>query len=657
MCVSELKFCFQKSNLATMNYLLRLIIVFLLCGFYVSQAQVVTYEKGANKKSRELFEQADKAIAFGNSKEAADLLKQATASQSNFIDAWFILGVMQMDNLKDYAAAVVSLEKVNSLDPNYKPELCFQLGRAYFYNQQYDKSKATLNLCKGKPLSLHDSRQVDMFLKSADYAVVAIQHPRKFQPKNLGAGVNTATDELMPTITADERYLYFTRLDRSGYMLEENIYVSSDSASSWSMAQMVEAPISLYSYNDGATCISPSGKYLFFTSCERPGGYGNCDIWFASRNETGFEKPRNMGGRINTPGKDIQPSISADGRTLFFASNKRGGYGGLDIWYSVLQDDYSWSEAKNLGPLINTEYDEERPFIHPDDQTLYFSSDGHPGFGASDFFVSRKLPNGEWGRPENLGFPVNGPGDEIGIVVSADGSTAYFASERNDGFGRMDIYSFETDESFKPNYVTYVKGKVFDAETNASIKANVQLFDLETGKIYTTLSTDAKGEFMVTLPSGKDFAVEVMKEGYLFHSLNFSLKDVKQGKPFYVNVPLQKLKAGQIIVLNNVFYESNQFTLKSNSKTELDLVADLLTKNPTLKVEVGGHTDNTGLDASNKTLSENRAKSVVDYLHSKGITDNRISFKGYASSKPVADNHTEQGKAQNRRTELKIIEI
>lgn len=633
-----------------------LVFCFLLL-FFASEAQVVTYEKGANKRSRDLFEQADEAIAFGKYKDAVELLTKATSNQSNFVDAWFAQGILQLENLKDYPAAITALEKVNALDANYKPELCFQLGRAYFYNQDYAKSKEVLARCKGQQLSLQDSKQVEMFLKSADFAVEAIKHPRKFQPKNLGPGINTATDELMPTITADERFIYFTRLDRSGYMLEENIYVSTDSASAWSTAQMVEAPISLYSYNDGATGISPSGKYLFFTSCERPGGMGNCDIWLAVKTETGFGKPRNMGNVINTRGKDIQPSISGDGRTLYFASNRPGGYGGLDIWYSVLQDDYSWSEAKNLGPLINTEFDEERPFIHPDDQTLYFSSDGHPGFGSSDFFVSKRLPNGEWSRSENLGYPINGPGDEIGIVISADGSTAYFASERSDSYGRMDIYSFETDESFKPNYVTYVKGNVFDAETKRPINANVQLFDLETGKIYTTLASDSKGDFMVTLPSGKDFAVEVIKEGYLFHSLNFSLKEVKQGTPFHVDVPLQKLKAGQTIVLNNVFYESNQYSLKASSNAELDLVAELLSKNATLKVEVGGHTDNTGTDTGNKLLSEKRAKSVFDYLRLKGISEDRISFKGYASSKPIAGNDTETGKAQNRRTELMVKEI
>lgn len=626
-------------------------------GFASYGQQMVTYDKGATKKSRDLYDEAYNATATGRSRNAVDLLKQATANQGGFIDAWYLMGVLQMENLRDYPAAVLSLEKVNQLNPEFKNELCYQLGRAYFFNQQYEKAKEALNRCKGKQLSLSDETQVNQYLKSADFAVTAIKNPRKFQPKNLGKGVNTASEELMPTITADERYIYFTRLDQSGYMLEENIYVSQDVRGNWDSARMLESPISMYAYNDGATCISPSGKYLFFTSCERPGGYGNCDIWFASKNETGFEKPRNMGNKINKPGKDIQPSISADARTLYFASNRAGGYGGLDIWMSTLQEDYSWSEPKNLGPLINTQFDEERPFIHPDDNTLYFSSDGHPGFGASDFFVSRKLANGEWGRPENLGYPINGPGDEIGIVITADGRTAYFASDRIEGNGGMDIYSFETDDNYKPNYVTYLKGKVFDSESRSALKANIQLFEVESGKLYATLSSDAKGDFLVTLPSGKNFALAATKEGYLFYSLNFSLKEVTQGKPFIMDVPMQKIKEGQTIVLNNVFYETNMFSLKNTSATELNVLIDLLTKNPTLKIEIGGHTDNTGLASSNQTLSENRAKSVADFLKAKGISADRITYKGYAATKPLADNSTEEGKAKNRRTEVLVTGI
>ncbi len=635
------------------------IIAFTFLSFFVFQfafSQVVTYDK-ASKRAKEQYDEAYDLYATGRAKNAIEALKQLTSSNSNFIDAWYLLGVLQIEVARNYPAAVSALEKANQLNPDFKNELCYQLGRAYFFNQQYEKSKEALNRCKGKTLSIQDEAQVNQYLKSADFAVVALQNPKKFQPKNLGKGVNTPLDELMPTVTADERYLYYTRVDRSGYMLEENIYVSQDVRGEWDSARMVESPISLYSYNDGATCISPSGKYLFFTSCERPGGYGNCDIWFAARNETGFERPRNMGNKINTPGKDIQPSISADGRTLYFASNRKGGYGGLDIWYSTLQDDYSWSEPKNLGPLINTQFDEERPFIHPDDNTLYFSSDGLPGFGASDFFVSRRLPNGEWGRPENLGYPINGPGDEIGIVISADGRTAYFASEREGGFGGMDLYSFETDDSYKPNYVTYVKGKVFDSESKAILKANLQLFDVETGKLYATLSTDAKGEFLITLPSGKDFALEAMKDGYLFHSLHFSLKEVKQGDPFNVSVPLQKIKEGQTIVLNNVFFETNLYTLKNTSQSELNVLVDLMNKNPTLRIEIGGHTDNSGTASANQMLSENRAKSVADFLVSKGIAVGRITYKGYAATKPVADNSTEKGKAQNRRTEVLVVGI
>jgi outer membrane protein OmpA-like peptidoglycan-associated protein/Tol biopolymer transport system component len=633
-----------------------LVIVLVLCGIGAF-AQVATLEKGASKKSRELYEEAGSAEAFGNYKEAAAILQRAVDNQSSFIDGWYTLGLLQMEALRQYPAAIISLEKVKALDAEYKLDVCYQLGRAYFYNQQYDKAKEALNQCKGKALSINDERQVSHFLKSSDFAVEAIKHPKSFLPKNLGKGINTPGTELMPTITADERFIYFTRIDRSGNINEENIYVSKDEAGKWDSARMVESPVSLYTTNDGATCISPSGKYLFFTSCDRVGGFGNCDIYFAAKTEEGWGRPRNMGGVVNTPGKEIQPSISADGRTVYFASNRRGGYGGLDIYSTILSETGEWSEPKNLGPFINTEYDEERPFIHPDDQTLYFSSDGHPGFGGSDFFVTRKSQAGDWSRPENLGYPINGPGDEIGIVVTADGKTAYFASERTGGEGDMDIYQFDTDISFKPSYVSYVKGKVTDSDTRASLKANIQLFDVQTGKLYSSLSTDAKGEFLAVLPSGRDYAMEVMKEGYLFYSNHFSLKDAVQGKPFEAMVPLKKIQVGQTVVLNNIFYESNLYTLKETSKMELNLLVDLLTKNPTLKLEIAGHTDNTGTEAANLVLSENRAKSVFEYIVSKGIAEDRISYKGYASSKAVADNTTEAGKAKNRRTEYVVTGI
>jgi outer membrane protein OmpA-like peptidoglycan-associated protein len=299
-----------------------------------------------------------------------------------------------------------------------------------------------------------------------------------------------------------------------------------------------------------------------------------------------------------------------------------------------------------------------RPFIHPDGQTLYFSSRGHEGMGNFDLFVSHKQADGTWGKAVNLGYPINTAGDELGIFVTADGKTAYFASERAGGYGQMDIYSFELPAELRPQYTSYIKGSVYDIENQQTLQANVQVYDLETGKLFGTLSGDkVNGVFISALPAGKNYAVEVLKDGYLPYSANIALKDAKEGTPFDVSIGLHKIKIGEAVVLNNIFFESDKYELKTESNSELGMIMKLLEKNTTLKIEIGGHTDNSGTEDQNKKLSENRAKSVYDYLVSKGVAADRLSYKGYAATKPVADNGTAEGKARNRRTEFVVTGI
>jgi len=299
-----------------------------------------------------------------------------------------------------------------------------------------------------------------------------------------------------------------------------------------------------------------------------------------------------------------------------------------------------------------------RPFIHPDGKTLYFSSNGWPGMGNFDIFMSKKKDDGTWSRPVNLGYPINTPGEELGIYVTTDGSKAYYASEQKDSYGQKDIYTFDMPEQFRPGFTSYVKGRVYDAIDQESINANVQVYDVSTGKIFATFSSDKlNGQFLSTLPGGRDYAVEVVKDGYLFYSQNISLKGAKNNEPFELNIPLNKIQVGEKVVLNNVFFESDKYELKPESEAELGVILKLLEKNKTLKIEIGGHTDNSGLEIENRKLSENRAKSVYEYLVSKGADAGRISYKGYADSKPVAPNSTAEGKAKNRRTEFVVVGI
>jgi outer membrane protein OmpA-like peptidoglycan-associated protein len=399
--------------------------------------------------------------------------------------------------------------------------------------------------------------------------------------------------------------------------------------------------------------------YLFFTGCNRPQGMGSCDIYISRREGKEWSKPFNIGAPVNTPGWESQPSLSADGRTLYFVSTRSGGVGGYDIWKSELKDGGEWSAPINLGPTINTPYDEQSPFIHPDDQTLYFSSNGWPGLGNKDIFMSRKNnATGNWQTPLNLGYPINTFGEESSLTISSNGRTAFFASDQKGGFGGMDIYSFELPEKLRPNLVTFVKGQVFDKDSNEPLDGTIQIINLNTGKaVYDDVADLESGEFLATMVVGNTFALNVSKAGYLFYSENFSLKDQKSNTPYLIKVPLQKITIGGMVTLNNVFFDTNKFDLLPESKVELQQLISFLQKNPKVAIEISGHTDNVGEDRKNMLLSENRAKAVYSYLIANKINASRLTYKGYGETRPAGENDTEEGRQRNRRTEFSITRI
>ena len=366
--------------------------------------------------------------------------------------------------------------------------------------------------------------------------------------------------------------------------------------------------------------------------------------------------PRHLGFKVNSPKWESQPSLSSNGLDLYFTSTRDGGYGGSDVWVSRFENG-RFGEPVNLGPSINTAGNEESPFIHPDNQTLYFSSNGWPGFGEFDFFLSRRDAVGNWQKPENLGYPINSSETEKGLLVNRKGNTAYFSSnERSEGLGGVDIYQFEMPEKAKPQVLSYLKGIVTDAAGGKPLAALVQLFDIQTNTlVFESISDAFNGEFLTVLKPQMEYALNVGKESYLFHSENFNMKTGSIEKPFVINIQLQKPEIGKIIELKNVFFETDKFELKKESRLELEKLTAFLKQNPNLKIEVSGHTDNTGNKQLNKTLSENRAKSVKDFLQTQGIEPSRMQYKGYGETQPKASNDSEEGKQQNRRTEIKII--
>ncbi len=310
---------------------------------------------------------------------------------------------------------------------------------------------------------------------------------------------------------------------------------------------------------------------------------------------------------------------------------------------------------ENLGPGINTTEDEQCPFIHADNQTLYFTSSFWPGYGEQDLFYVRKEPGGKWSKPANLGYPINTISNEATLFIAADGKTAYYASDRYDSRGGTDIYSFELREDVRPLRTLWVKGHVFDKKTTKGLPSTVELIELSSKQVISRIQTDELGNYLVTLPVGKDYAFNVNHKGYLFYSDNFLLARNAPDSSYEKNIGLQPLEVNATIVLNNVFFDVNKFDLKPESQVELSKIIQLLKDNTSLKIQISGHTDNIGKPADNLALSNNRAKAVVNYLIANGIATQWLIAKGFGETQPVADNKNEEGRAKNRRTEMKVV--
>lgn len=578
-------------------------------------------------------------------------LQKAVGDDDKFTDAYALMADIyrQRRNIK---AAIENYKKVIAINPEFNRAVYVKLGEAEVGNAQYAEAKQHLEKYLTYPnIPRQNIYAAQKLIGDCVFAIEAIQHPVNFNPVNLGPEINTSDDEYSPVATADEKTLIFTRQINGN----EDFYQSVKKDGKWQKATYLSDKINTPNFNEGSEAISQDGKFLFFTGCNRPDGLGRCDIYVAQKKGDDWGKPFDLSPPVNTSGWESQPSISADGRTLYFVSNRKGGYGGYDIWKSKLTEK-GWGEPENLGPNINTAGNEQSPFIHADDSTLYFCSNGWPGMGGQDLFVSKLGKNGVWQKPENLGYPINTNGDESGLTISANGSTAYFASNNLNGAGGFDIYTFELPVKSRPHIVTYVNGIVRDIKTRQPLEAAVEIKDLLNGApVYQDYSDATGGDFLATLTSGKNYGLNISKSGYLFFSENFSLAGRTANNPFDIAVFLEPIEIGNKVILKNIFFDTNRFDLKPDSKPELEKLLDFLTVNPALKIEISGHTDNVGNDQANQTLSENRAKAVYDYLVENKINADRLIYKGYGKTQPIASNITEDDRSKNRRTEFKII--
>ncbi|SDF69635.1 WD40-like Beta Propeller Repeat [Pedobacter terrae] len=610
-------------------------------------------QSSANKKAQVYFEKAGPLIDKFDYVAAEQVLKNAVETDPLFQNAYIVLaGVYKAQ--KKYQDARSAYEKAILINKVVAPGVIYDLAETEFATQDYLKAKQHFGDFLTVDSSSDRARRAKKYLLDCDFATVAIKKPVKYSPTNLGEGVNTVDAEYFPAITADGEILVFTRQVKGN----EDFWTAQFKNNTWSTATPLSSKINTTRYNEGAQTISPDGKYLFFTGCNRPDGLGRCDIYVSHREGKDWGEPYNVGQPVNSEFWESQPAISPDGRTLYFISNRPGGYGGYDIWKSTITDDAKWGPAINLGPEINTAFDENTPFLHADGKTLYFSSNGWPGFGNKDIYFSRQGNDGQWQKPVNIGYPINSFEDESGLVVSADGNLGLFSSNLKGGFGMQDIYSFGIPETAKPLKVSYVKGIVRDRDTKKTIESNVQVVDLKTNKTVFDDYTDPEtGQFLAVMPIGSNYLFNVNSEGYLFYSENFELKSDDITKPYQIEVYIEKIKQGGNVTLKNIFFDTNKFNLLPASIRELDLLIDFLQQNKNVQIEVQGHTDNVGDDKLNERLSFNRANAVYEYLIKNSIDAKRLTFKGFGASKPIADNKTETGRKNNRRTSFVITKI
>lgn len=623
-----------------------------------------------DKKAIKLFNEAKRFYDGRQDGKAEESLKKAIKQDKNFMEPHMLMAAICLVQNRQKERAE-HLQRAIELGPNFFVENYFFLAETEFRLTELEKAKLHYQqFLKFTRIHPDEREQAEFMLKCADFSIEARKHPLSIQFRNMGEAVNSSEFDYFPTITADEQNLYYTRRLPCASCIgswQEDLFLAKAGPQGWSTGRVVQELSS--QGNEGAPSVSADGNYMFITMSQEMGGgymggnakgFGSCDIFYTQKTNGRWTKPVNLGPSINSAQWESQPSFSSDGKTLYFVRGnplRNGTVKNIDIFYSVVEADGKFGTAQRLPENINSKDEEESVFIHPDNQTLYFSSRGHVGMGGADIFMSRRKADGNWGDPVNLGFPVNSADDENSLLVSPSGRMAYFASDREGGVGGLDLYEFELPAQLKPEPITYVKGSVYHAQTRQPLEASFELIDLDSQKLLTRSYSQKNGEFLVTLTANKNYLVNVSREGFLFYSDNFILKDLKTdfNKPFVLNIPLEPIDTGSTVELKNVFFDVNKSELRPESRTELDKLVGFLLKNPNLKIELGGHTDNTGDKKANQLLSENRAKAVQQYLVSTGkIGVGRLSYRGYGDSRPKVPNDTAENKAKNRRTEFKV---
>jgi outer membrane protein OmpA-like peptidoglycan-associated protein len=641
-----------------------------------------------DKKILKKYNRSVDLLISGKLNEAEIEFAEILEEEPLFTEAWVAIAEIsyskyqtalspkEQDNY--YAKYVKSLERISSSCPSFQNyETNYTLGKIFFAEDDLDNSLRYLRIyTKNAKKTSKYYVDAENTLNYIEQYTNLVQNPVPFDPI-IVEGISTTNDDYLPIISPDGTMAFFTH----AYLKKDvNSIYSEKYTEEFTMGRSIDnsgvhfTEIEALPYpfntgkNQGASSITIDNSTLYITICEFISrDYDNCDIFYASRKNNGWSELASVGTNINgLKTWESQPSISADGKILYFASIREENIGfdpnkpTSDIYYSVKNSDGTWAKAKNMGPSINTAGNEKSPFIHSDSQTLYFSSDGHLGLGGFDIFFS-KFRDKDWTKPINIGFPINTKSNDLGFVVNTQGTKAYFASNKLNGRGGWDIYSFDLYPEARPEKVFLVKGQLIDDEGEAITEAKLEIRNIHTKEVSEGIVDAETGNYAVAVTVEKekkddDYLLVVTKEDYSFTSALIEPDEETFEAPVEIDFEVKPIEVGKAVKLNDIYYATASYTINNKSFVVLDGFIEFLNTNPGVKIEIRGHTDNTGGYQGNINLSNKRAKAVYDYLVSKGIKSNRLKYRGYGPDKPIATNETEDGRANNRRTEFFIID-
>jgi len=553
-------------------------------------------------------------------------------------------------------------EALKAIDicPDNFPKAYYFLGEIAFNRKDYVNADIYLKKCI--ELEIGDPYYSDaiMLYEKAKILAEIINNPVEFNPK-IVKGISTKFDEYLPIISPDQELSFFTRrLEKKSKQSITSIIVeeftwSKKENKTFEVGSALDYPFNMES-NEGGASITIDNKILYYTKCSlTPGGYKNCDIYYVFNQDGSWSEVQTFSKNISKIDSwESQPTVSSDGKTIIFASDRKGGYGKIDLYETTFKNG-QWSNPENLGDKINSNENEKSPYLHTDGKTLFFASQNFPTLGGFDIFYSRKDSSGNWQQPKNIGYPINSVADEISLFVSTDGNSAYFASNHLNGVGGWDIYSFDLHKEARPERVLFLKGDLLDENGQVLNDVELEIKNIKTKEI-TTIKVDA-GTYVssLTLDEKDDVLITVKKEGFAFNSTYISANDTVFKSPSSLDISMQSLDEGKSFAIEDIYFDNNSYELKDITKEVLVEFAKYLEINNSLVIEINGFTDNIGDASDNQILSENRSKAVRDLILLQGISESRISYKGFGESSPKSNNNTEKGRAQNRRTEFRII--